>query len=95
MFYGSRAMIVVNTAFYLITTLITILTCRPRISTWNKSIKDGSCLSLVAPFMLTPKFNIASNLVILLLPITSAWKLRIPERKEIGISMIFATGGSH
>jgi hypothetical protein len=93
MFYGSWAVIVVNTVFYLITRLITILTCRPRDSTWNKSINNGSCLSLVASFMLTPPFNVASDLVILLLPITSVWKLRIPQRKKIGISMMFATGG--
>jgi hypothetical protein len=91
MFYGSWAVIVINTGFYLKTTLITIVICHPHDSTWNKSVKDGSCLSLVAPFMLTPPFNIASDLVIIL--IRSVWKLRIPRRKKTGISMIFATGG--
>jgi hypothetical protein len=40
----------------------------------------------------TSFFNIASDVFILLLPLRTVWKLQIPTKKKIAISLLFGTG---
>jgi hypothetical protein len=92
MFYGAWIIITVNTTFYIITTFISLFLCFPREMIWNKFIKEGHCINQDATIMFTALFNITSDIAILVLPVRSVWKLRIPLRKRIGISLLFATG---
>jgi len=45
-----------------------------------------------ATIVSTAFFNILSDIAILLLPVRTVWKLRIPTKKKVAISMLFGTG---
>jgi hypothetical protein len=77
LFYAAWSLIVINTLFYVATTLVTIFRCNPRKAIWNQVVKEAKCVDVGAAFMATAVFNIASDLMILLLPIRSVWALRI------------------
>lgn len=42
--------------------------------------------------MITCIYNMLSDVIILILPARSVWKLRIPRKKRIGIVLLFGTG---
>jgi hypothetical protein len=77
--------------FYTITTLLTILACTPREKIWNKLYVGGHCMNYRAIIMSTAIFNIISDLAILLLPVQAVWKLQIPIRRKVAISLLFGT----
>lgn len=91
-FYGTWIITTVCALFYTADTLATIFACTPREKIWNKLYSGGHCINYHAVVISTGFFNIFSDVAILLLPVRSVWKLRIPTRKKIGISFLFATG---
>jgi hypothetical protein len=91
-FWGSWLVILTSFTFYTIDTFLTIFACNPREKIWNKFEQKGHCINYNAVILATGYFNIASDLAILLLPVRSVWKLQIPLRKKINISLLFGTG---
>jgi hypothetical protein len=86
-FYGSWLIVITSAIFYTITTFLTIFACLPREKIWNKLYTgEGHCLEYRAIILSTAIFNI------LLLPVRTVWKLRIPTRKKVAISLLFGTG---
>ncbi|CAG8984096.1 hypothetical protein HYALB_00010596 [Hymenoscyphus albidus] len=78
--------------FYIVVTFIQIFSCRPREATWNKLIQDKYCLNLPAMFVASGVVNVVSDLIILVLPIHSIWKLQITTRQKMQVTAAFATG---
>jgi archaellum biogenesis protein FlaJ (TadC family) len=91
-YYGSWLIVIICTLFYTITTLLTIFACAPREKIWNKLYVGGHCLTYRAIILSTAIFNIISDVAILLLPVRTVWKLRIPTQKKVAISLLFGTG---
>ena len=92
MYIGARAIILVTLVYYIISTFITIFACTPRERIWNPLVTEGHCLDNNTAVLFTCLFNIVSDIVILILPARSVWRLRIPRRKKVGIVCLFATG---
>lgn len=40
----------------------------------------------------TAFYNIVSDISILLLPVLTVWRMSIPMKKKVGISLLFGTG---
>ncbi|KAF2267550.1 hypothetical protein CC78DRAFT_576918 [Lojkania enalia] len=91
-FYGSWSIITACTIFYIVTTFLTVYACNPREKIWDKLMLGGHCLNYRGIIVSTACFNILSDVAILLLPVTTVWKLRIPTKKKIAISLLFGTG---
>lgn len=92
MFVGARAIIAITLVYYIISTSITIFACTPREKLWNPLVTEGHCLNNNIAVLFTCLFNIVSDVLILVLPARSVWRLRIPRRKKVGIVLLFATG---
>lgn len=92
LYLGSYILIWANLVFYIISMAVSTWACTPREKSWNDLV-EGTCLNNNAMIMITFLWNICSDIVILLLPTWTVWKLRIPTRKRVGIVGLFATGG--
>lgn len=78
--------------FYLVDTIFEIVLCIPREKIWNPLMTGGHCFNSNAAFQATGIFNVLSDFAILILPIPSVWRLKVPMRKKIGIMAIFSAG---
>ena len=78
--------------FYLVQTFFTIFQCNPRQKIWNKLITTGHCYDIYAMDKATGVFNVISDFVILVLPMSSIWRLQMALRKKLLISGVFAVG---
>ena len=93
LFYSSRVIIAVTLVYYIISTFILIFACSPREKLWNPLITEGHCLNVVTLLLATRVFNIISDIIILVLPARSVWRLHMPPKKKIPIILLFAIGG--
>ena len=91
-FYGSWIIITICTLFYITIVFLTVYACTPREKIWNRLLPGGQCLNYRATIVSTAFFNILSDIAILLLPVRTVWKMRIPTKKKVAISMLFGTG---
>lgn len=81
-----------NFFFYLADTIVKIFECTPRHKIWEKNA-DGYCININIPILVTSAINVASDFMILFLPIICVWRLQMMKlSKKIGISAIFAAG---
>ncbi|KAH4047460.1 hypothetical protein HBH70_147360 [Parastagonospora nodorum] len=91
-FFGALIIMVVIAVFYITITLLSIFRCSPHEASWNRFIENAKCINLGELFIAAALFNILSDIAILLLPTRSIWVLRIPIRRKISISALFAIG---
>ena len=82
-----------NTGFYTALMFTKIFQCIPREAIWNKSIaSEAHCISLIAILDVSGIWNAASDIVILLLPLSFVASLRLTLNQKLGVCAIFAVG---
>ena len=79
-------------AYSLAQTFGIIFTCVPVSAIWNLSVK-GRCINSNDLYLACSSFNIATDFMILGLPMPKLWKLKIPTTQKIQLSLMFALGG--
>ena len=77
--------------FYFIEFFLDVLQCSPRQRIWNRSKYPGHCIGS-ANIIWTAGFNVGSDLIIFFLPLTRIWRLQMPTRRKVGVSLIFSVG---
>ena len=92
LFVAVHSMNMIIFIFYLLHMFFMIFLCRPREKYWNRLITTGSCYDFNTAIKATGFFNVLSDFIILLLPISSIWRLQISLQKKLGILAVFATG---
>ena len=90
-YWGCHIMIVVNSMFFMSTIVAINLICTPRDKIWRDWV-DGSCFDYNGFNISIAAINFAFNIIILLLPHWSIWKLALSTRQKIGVSIIFSVG---
>ncbi|PKY02154.1 hypothetical protein P168DRAFT_240434, partial [Aspergillus campestris IBT 28561] len=81
-----------NFAFYLALTLVKILECTPRSKIWHKDT-PGHCINVKLQMIATSTINMASNFLILLLPVFCIRRLQSSLRQNmISAAIAFAVG---
>jgi hypothetical protein len=70
-----------------------ILQCRPFAYWWDKTIEEGVCFNIQVFSRAVSVPNIATDVMVLALPITSLMQLKLPLFKKIALCFIFLTGG--
>jgi hypothetical protein len=81
--------LVVNWVVYLITVS---LQCTPFAYQWDKSIPNGRCVNQAALYKTVSAPNIATDLVILLLPVKTVLQLKVSRARKLGLLFTFLTG---
>ena len=66
--------------------------CSPIAYQWDKTIEGGTCFNIEAAFKASGAPNIATDAVILVLPIPTVWKLKASWIRKLGLMVVFLTG---
>lgn len=91
MWYGAWSTAAACFCFYTIFMFWTLFYCTPRQKIWNTFV-EGKCHDHGAIVISQGVFNMASDIVILLLPTRTLWQLQVPLARKIVITLLFATG---
>lgn len=80
---------------YLSANLLTqIFGCSPRSKYWVPET-PGHCINYTKAGLAYGSFNIASDLLIFILPLPLVWRLELSRREKAGISVIFMSGAMY
>ncbi|KAI4275875.1 MAG: hypothetical protein LQ337_002880 [Flavoplaca oasis] len=82
------------TVVWLISAIVAnFFACRPLAYWWDKSIPGGHCLDTdITVFYVSSAPDIITNLAVLILPIPILWKLQMPTRRKVAVTIIFVLG---
>ncbi|OAP56481.1 hypothetical protein AYL99_09660 [Fonsecaea erecta] len=73
--------------------LTSCFSCWPVAYYWDKSIKGGHCIDLMAFWFSFSGFNIITDLAVWVLPMPVLKSLRLPRRQKFSLIAVFALGG--
>ena len=78
---------------YMVATVCSsIFQCSPIRGAWDKSI-PSTCISLTKNWYANAGFSIATDILILLLPMQPLWASKLPLRQKQILMLVFAFGG--
>ncbi|PSN68617.1 hypothetical protein BS50DRAFT_548925, partial [Corynespora cassiicola Philippines] len=92
MWFASWATMAGCFIFYTIFMFWTMYYCKPRKMIWDKFTPGGKCHDHNPIVISQGSFNMASDVIILLLPTHSLWQLSVPFARKMVITLLFATG---
>lgn len=87
------AVMFITVGYTLPNALLFLYICKPIASYWDWTIPDSTCINQQAVFDSANILNMATDFMILLLPIWMLHPLRVPLLKKIGIALVLMTGG--
>ena len=70
---------------------IYVFQCTPREKIWNPTV-PGHCVSTIPTYVFTGSFNVASDFLMLLVPLSLVLKLQMERKKKILVTLVFLTG---
>lgn len=73
-------------------TVATILQCIPIWRAWDKSI-PGTCFDLTAFWYANAAYTVATDLILLFMPMRVVWGLQLRKAQKAAVLMVFAVGG--
>ncbi|TVY57415.1 hypothetical protein LCER1_G003044 [Lachnellula cervina] len=71
---------------------VQMVMCVPFSYQWNKNIPNGKCLDQFAIFVWIGLPSIATDLMIIILPLPIIWRLQTSVNQKIGLTITFLTG---
>ena len=86
-----RLLMLIICLFYIATTAVKIGECTPRPRIWDKSI-EGTCISVPKLLNTSGLFNTLSDILILLVPVKSVWKLNMGIGRKVECVLLFTVG---
>ncbi|KAM0276122.1 hypothetical protein ACHAQH_007048 [Verticillium albo-atrum] len=79
-------------SYMVATTASSIFQCNPISGAWDKSSKP-SCIDLTKNWYANAGFSIATDILILLLPMQPIWASKLPVNQKRALMLVFALGG--
>lgn len=67
-----------------------IFECVPIAAVWDKSITNAKCLNLRAVALIGSISSIATDVILIILPMPVLWRLQVSRTKRIGLALIFS-----
>ena len=72
---------------------LAIFSCIPVEAAWDiAKMQTARCIDLSVMFIIQGSGNVITDLLILVLPIPSIWKLALEKKRKITLSILFAVG---
>ena len=90
-FWACHITIWINALFYVAVMLVENLNCFPFEKIWDKTV-PGRCVNQQDAGVVASALNVASDVLILLLPHRVIWKLQMTRKLKIGVSIVFGVG---
>ena len=81
-----------NAGYLLSNIILQIFSCWPVPKFWDKSIKEGHCVSLIPPDIAWGAMSMLSDLCIAILPLPMVWRLQLPRKSKFLLSLVFLSG---
>lgn len=66
--------------------------CHPINKNWDITVTGGSCVNQPVLYFATAAVNIASDVILFVLPLPMVFKLQLPFKQKIGLMGIFTIG---
>lgn len=79
------------TGYMVATTFSTIFQCTPISRAWNEAIA-GTCINITKFWYANASFSIATDAIILFLPMPIIYSLRLPINQRMALMFVFALG---
>lgn len=92
MYFGAWFMIIACTILYTVLIFWTAFYCYPRKAIWDKLTPDAKCSDVNDITLAQGAFNMATDVIILVLPTSRLWTLHVPLGRKIAVTLLFATG---
>lgn len=86
-----RGLIGIVTAYMIAAFFASVFQCTPVQRAWDKSI-PGTCISIEMNWYANAGFSIATDTIILLLPITPILSLKLPAGEKVAVLGVFVLG---
>ena len=80
-----------NACWYFAYTFIVAFACAPTAKSWDFEL-PGHCINSNSLVALATVPSVASDVIMLALPIFWVWKLQMARRRKLEVSLIFAMG---
>ncbi|KAI1329190.1 hypothetical protein F5Y16DRAFT_366977 [Xylariaceae sp. FL0255] len=97
-FYSCWALLITNSFVYASAIITQNLLCTPYRKTWDDTVPGychtpfNSAIKTPVTALVSSFFDLVSDVAILVLPQQVIWRLKMPTRRRIGISVVFAFG---
>jgi hypothetical protein len=79
-------------AFWICSLFAICFACYPIQALWDWTIPGARCFPLVNYFYVAAAFNIATDVVLCVLPVPTLWSLKMPKAQRIVVSILFSFG---
>lgn len=84
-----------TTAYSIAGFLVLVFSCSPVAASWNlalSALPTTHCINRPAEYLAQSIINIVTDICIVLLPLRKIWKLQLPFRQKVTVTIIFALG---
>lgn len=71
-----------------------VFACTPIRAAWDVTITNAHCINRPAVYVVLAVLNIATDVILLILPIPLVWKLQMPIVQKIGVVIVFIIGSA-
>ena len=92
MWYGAWGTIFACAVMYIVLLFWTAFYCKPRQAIWNKLTPGAKCYHVDDIILAQGAFNISTDILILLLPTISLWKLNVTVARKVVATLLFSMG---
>ncbi|KAF3770811.1 hypothetical protein M406DRAFT_16223, partial [Cryphonectria parasitica EP155] len=89
--FASKITIVIVILWPIATVLGALLICRPLAANW-KNVKGSHCGDQVAFYFISGVINLATDFIVVGLPLLHLYRLRLPKESRIGLMIVFGLG---
>lgn len=87
------ALLAMIVTYGICTILGAAFSCTPVSFFWQRTIKGGHCINLLAFWFTNATFNIVSDMAIVILPMPVLKGLHLPKKQKFSLIFVFAVGG--
>ncbi|KAI1410736.1 hypothetical protein F5Y13DRAFT_192062 [Hypoxylon sp. FL1857] len=91
-FWTCHIVMSVNIAFYAAIVIAENLSCFPYRRIWDKTVPGSTCIDTKATAVAASAINIVLDIITLILPQRIIWRLQMPIKQKIGVSLVFMIG---
>ena len=89
--WANGLVLVIVILYGLVVVLETFLICRPMAVDWNTHI-NGTCGNQVVSYLVLEIIGLLLDLAILILPLPCIWRLAMPFRRKLSVSIVVSIG---
>ena len=92
MILAAQATGVLIVGWALTTVLLGLFMCTPFAFNWDQSIAGGRCGDQVLSYLVTGALNLATDVIVLVLPLSYLWGLQLQLYKKVVLMATFSMG---